>query len=298
MTKRPAPRERARAALALLLACLGALAVGVIDVASGAEVHVVSLYFIPLVWAGWRLPRPLAVVVALLSTGVWMVALYLDGSRFSHAYVWVANFLTQGCAFLTVVLLVCQLRRQLLAEQARSRTDLLTGLLNRTGFTERAAQLLPLCRRHARPVCVVYLDLDNFKGANDRLGHDHGDLLLRLCGTLIGRCIRASDLAARMGGDEFVLLLPETDLASTLEVCRRVLALLEATPAFRAAGVSASLGVVVDEQALLEVDELLRRADAEMYRVKRRGHGEAAGGLLAPRLSVTRVAAAHGAPGP
>jgi diguanylate cyclase (GGDEF)-like protein len=260
----------------LLLCCLGAVAVGLVDSATGADIHVVSLYFVPLVLAGWQLSRAGAAAVALFSTCVWMAALYDNGAHHDRWQIWTVNFLTQGCAFLAVALLVSRLSQRLSDEQTLRRIDTLTGLMNRTGFLENAHRVLPLCRRHARPVCLAYIDLDHFKQANDRLGHDHGDSLLQQCGMLITHCIRASDVAGRLGGDEFVLLFPETDHPQAEEICQRVLRQLEAAADFRAAGVTASIGIVVDERARLDIAELLRRADAEMYRVKQAGRNAVA----------------------
>jgi diguanylate cyclase (GGDEF)-like protein len=256
-------------ALTLLGALFGTVVVGVIDVVTGADIQVVSLYFLPLVLAGWRLPRTDAVVVSLFATLVWLGALYATGARYSQPSVWIINFVTQGLAFLTVAMLVSRLSMKLEDEQARRRTDALTGLLNRSGLMEQAKLMLSLCRRNSRPVCLVYLDLDNFKVANDRLGHGYGDTLLRQCGGLITSCIRASDVAARIGGDEFVVFLPETDRPQAMEVCQRISQGLAVAPEFRSASVTGSVGVAFDADASLQLDELISLADADMYRMKR-----------------------------
>jgi len=257
--------------LTLSAACIGAVAIGTLDVVTGADVHVTSLYFLPLVLAGWRLPRAGAVFVALLCTGLWLGALYENGASYASPWIWVVNFLTQGAAFLTVAILVARLSLKLTDEQTLRRTDHLTGVMSRTGFVERANLALQLCRRHARPVSLVYIDLDNFKNANDQLGHAYGDDLLRRCGEILVRCIRATDVAGRIGGDEFVVLLPETGHEHALEVSQRILHSLTSADEFRIADVTASIGVVVDVEAQLDIVELLKSADAEMYRVKQGG---------------------------
>jgi diguanylate cyclase (GGDEF)-like protein len=251
------------------LACLGALAVGAIDVQTGADVHIIALYFLPLAFAGMRLGRLGAVTVALFSALVWLGALYLDGARPGNPYSWVANFITQGCAFLVVTMLVSRLSRTLDDERTLRRTDALTGLYNRSALAEHTDAVLALCRRQARPVCLVYIDLDNFKRANDTAGHAHGDILLRQCGKIIAANIRTSDVAARIGGDEFVILLPATDRADALEMCRRIVRALDLTPEFVAAGVTASFGVVADDTAHLGIAQLLAQADEAMYAMKR-----------------------------
>ena len=258
---------------------------------TGAEIHVVSLYFLPLVLAGLKLGRAASLGVSLFSTLVWLAALYENGAGHASPSVWVINFVTQGMAFVTVTLLVSRLNSKLGAERAMRRNDPLTGLSNRQGFIERAGFALPLCSRHKRPVGLAFIDLDNFKLANDRLGHAGGDDLLRQCGEIITGAVRASDIAARLGGDEFVILLPETGDADALDVCQRVLRAIEGSVTFGAAGVSASIGVVVDESASASIEDLLARADAEMYRVKRqRKQARMGAGPPAPSPPAQRAA--------
>ncbi len=255
-------------------AVLGSLLAGVVDVATGAEIHVVSLYFLPLVFAGWQLSRTGAAGVALFTTVVWMAALYENGAHHDKPHIWVINFITQGCAFLAVTLLVSRLSRQLIDEQLLRRTDLLTRLLSRSGFVERAEMVLALCRRHRQSVCLAYIDLDRFKQANDRFGHEFGDELLRHCGAIIQRCVRATDVAGRIGGDEFVLLLPESNRTQALEVCQRIMENVGSRAEFQASGVTVSIGVVLDEDSQLTMGDLMRLADAEMYRVKQGGRND------------------------
>jgi diguanylate cyclase (GGDEF)-like protein len=258
------------AALTAAVACLAAVGVGVIDVVTGDEIHVVSLYFMPLMLAGWRLRRPGATAVALFTTALWLGALYENGAR--HApWVWAVNTVTQGSAFLIVSWLAGRLSQAFERERRMRRTDALSGLNNRQGFAEQAALVLPPCRRHGRPVALLYIDLDHFKQANDRLGHAYGDALLRRCGEVVSATVRGSDVAARLGGDEFVVLLPETDQARADEVARRILAAVQDCAEFAGAAVTASIGVYVDPLAQLDVDALLACADAAMYRVKQAG---------------------------
>jgi diguanylate cyclase (GGDEF)-like protein len=120
-------------------------------------------------------------------------------------------------------------------------------------------------------VALVFIDLDHFKRANDTLGHAAGDDLLREGGRIVQASIRGSDIAARMGGDEFVVLLPETAAGDASELGRRIGSALDAAPTFRHAGVSASVGVVADPSASRSLSDLLEQADAQMYQAKRAG---------------------------
>ena len=252
----------------------GVIVVGVVDHFTGADIHVLSLYFVPIAIAGWRLGRIGAVISSLLATLVWLAVLYTTGSRFSHLFVWIVNFVTQGIAFLTVSILFAVLVESHRRELSLSLIDSLTGLGNRRALAEQATGSLLLCRRYARPVSMAYIDLDNFKSVNDSFGHVRGDELLRECGRVIRQSLRASDIAARIGGDEFVVFLPETTTENAVALMERLRNEIEVADTFRAVGVTASIGVVIDDSATLDIDELLKRADAEMYRVKKKfGNG-------------------------
>lgn len=257
--------------LTYLAVVLGLLVVGALDYVTGSDVHVVSLYFVPLALAGRRLGRSGAAISSLLSTIIWLAMLYANGVRYPHSYIWLVNFLTQGAGFLTISVLFALLSEALRREHANSRTDILTGLRNRLAFSEQASMALSLCKRSARPVALAYIDLDNFKNVNDSLGHARGDTLLQTCGKVITESLRATDIAARIGGDEFVVLLPETTADDAVALCKRLLHALEASADFRAASVTASIGIVTEEAASSDIDQLVQHADRRMYLAKSDG---------------------------
>jgi diguanylate cyclase len=153
--------------------------------------------------------------------------------------------------------------------------DPLTGLANLALFRRKLARAVERHRREGRPVALLFVDLDDFKQINDSLGHAAGDRLLGAVGARLRGCVRTVDSVARVGGDEFALLL-DGGADSPERVGERILAAMH--PHFVIDGhtvqVGASVGVVVpgDEPAL-SPDALLRRADAAMYASKRRGKG-------------------------
>jgi len=157
--------------------------------------------------------------------------------------------------------------------------DDLTGLRNRAFFMDRLASALGSADDgRARPA-VVFLDLDRFKTVNDSLGHSAGDTLLREVAGRLKRCTRPHDTLARIGGDEFAVLIEDArDIAAPVAVAERILATLKAPARLGAQDVfpSCSIGVVQADESTRSPEELLRDADVAMYHVKRKGRGDVA----------------------
>ncbi|MCR4391725.1 MAG: GGDEF domain-containing protein, partial [Candidatus Acetothermia bacterium] len=149
--------------------------------------------------------------------------------------------------------------------------DPLTGLYNRRFLSEVLAQELERARRYGRPLALVMGDVDSFKAINDRYGHVAGDQALQRVARVLQSTVRASDYVVRYGGEEFVVVLPETDEAGAEEAMARITqALVEMPEEPRA---TLSLGAAVwhpGEAPAASVEDLLRRADEMLYTMKRR----------------------------
>lgn len=152
-----------------------------------------------------------------------------------------------------------------------ARTDPLTGLLNRRGFLEAAAQELQRAARHHYAVTLIYIDVDDFKAINDSRGHRAGDRLLKDASASIQRAIRDVDTAARMGGDEFAILLSETGAHVSEAAALRVRTDVLADLAGRGWAVTLSVGAVTAPPAAADTATLIHAADELMYAVKREG---------------------------
>ena len=154
-------------------------------------------------------------------------------------------------------------------------TDELTSLFNRRMFTELGNKYLHLVHRQETPLSVVMLDLDYFKQVNDRFGHQMGDSLLRVVGRVLSQGIRESDVAGRLGGEEFGLLLPETTQQEALEVIHRVQALLHGEYRVAklppAACITFSVGLAMRTANDTILDDILQRADQALYTAKQLG---------------------------
>jgi diguanylate cyclase (GGDEF)-like protein len=161
--------------------------------------------------------------------------------------------------------------------------DMLTGLPNRALLIDRLNQESSRAKRGARPFAVLMFDLDGFKKVNDTWGHAAGDQLLRQVGTRSRACVRASDTVGRLGGDEFLALLPETTLDGAREVAEKLrMALREPYDLGRGttATVGASVGIAVFPQHGTDAEDLQRAADGALYHSKREGKN---------RISVART---------
>ncbi len=156
--------------------------------------------------------------------------------------------------------------------QEMSRTDALTGIPNRRAFYEALAYWRDESRRSKSHHAVCYIDLDGFKLVNDTHGHSAGDDVLVEIARRFRETVRRTDILARLGGDEFAVLLPATGEAGAVEVADKLLADVHAAAAIHPvpagkSGVSASIGVTTFG-AEDEPDEVMSRADREMYRIK------------------------------
>ena len=158
---------------------------------------------------------------------------------------------------------------------AEASTDALTGLANRRYFFARAEGFCELARRYHRPLAVALLDLDWFKHVNDTFGHSIGDAVLERTARILQVTLRQPDLPARIGGEEFVALLPETTLEQALEAAERIRQAIEDAPLTlddgRLVPVTASLGVAIYAVDEPNIQAALNRADAALYQAKQGG---------------------------
>ncbi len=155
--------------------------------------------------------------------------------------------------------------------------DTLTGLPNRAQWASRASQAIAFARRNQLKLAVLFLDLDNFKTINDTLGHPVGDLLLSSAARRLSACLRDEDVLARIGGDEFVILLPNLNRSDDAAVVARKL-LASLTQPFDIDGqeltVSTSIGIAVYPGNGSDIDVLLKHADTAMYGAKSEGRND------------------------
>jgi len=159
-------------------------------------------------------------------------------------------------------------------------TDPLTGLYNRRLFGESFEKELNRARRYTQPLSLVILDLHRFKEVNDKHGHPRGDEVLRATAATLKKALRTSDSAFRIGGDEFALLLPQTDSPQALALSRRIETVFAEMirPLQLEVAVSMDHGVAIFPQDAEQADQLIRIADERLYRQKHANHKKPANG--------------------
>jgi len=266
------PERSNLGALASSVAIL--ITIAVIDYFVGYEVHLTAIYVVPIFLATWNVGRTAGLALAVASAVLSVGGDVLAGEHYSTFVVpWVMLALWVSM-FSVFVLVLTQLKRALRREQELARVDALTTVANRRHFVELASAELSRAKRHGRPMTVAYLDLDNFKLVNDRLGHEMGDELLRTVATAMRTRLRVTDSIGRMGGDEFAICLPETaeQAGQTVlaELRRQVLEALPEACRF----VTLTVGAVTFSVPPMSVEVLLRRADQVLYAAKRDGKNQ------------------------
>ncbi|OEU66754.1 MAG: diguanylate cyclase [Desulfovibrio sp. S3730MH75] len=152
-------------------------------------------------------------------------------------------------------------------------TDELTGLPNRHGFSEDIKKNMDLSRRYKRPLSIAIFDLDYFKAINDTYGHGVGDEVLKEFSRMVCSRIRNTDLFARIGGEEFVMVMPETSIKAATALVNEIREVISGQPFAHGEKVTTSIGVT-SYSGVEELDELLEAADKALYQAKRKGRNQ------------------------
>lgn len=245
---------------------------GSIDFLTGYELSISVFYLIPISIAAWYAGRNLGCIASGVSAASWMIVEGTTAEPYAEQWVLYWNAATRLIFFVVVTYLIAELRKQLMRQRQLARMDNLTGLLNRAGFLDRATAVVSAAARYDNTVVIAYIDLDGFKNINDTLGHSQGDEVLKSVGNLLSRSSRESDIVARFGGDEFAVLLPNTNLPGARFYFHNLHSALQSE--IRQNGwptLGISIGAVVFDCGTPSLSDALRLADSLMYRAKRKG---------------------------
>jgi diguanylate cyclase (GGDEF)-like protein len=241
----------------------------------------VNAYLLPVITSALTLGKP----ATLANVGLIAACYILLGSS-SFAELASLRFAAGFAAQLAPVLLVAYITTMFSADiryglqhaKLLAETDELTGLYNTRGFAIAANRLFGQALRYGRPASVLMLDSDNLKTVNDTHGHDAGNLLLRQVANAMQAELRATDVPARYGGDEFIVLLPETPPKGALDVAERIRAAIGARPLAidgQSIVTSVSIGIACYPEDGRTLDALAARADRALYQAKQDGRNKA-----------------------
>ena len=253
-----------------IIGLITVLLISIIDYFVVVDVSLSVLYLLPISFNSWYGKRWFSIILTLISTINWFDAKLVAQSNIYFALL-IGNITVRLSVFLTVAHLISNLKSSYEREKYLAQNDGLTEIVNRRFFLVILQTEYKRSLRYKRSLTVAYFDLDNFKEINDRFGHQTGDKLLKLVAQTSRKQIRKFDTIARMGGDEFALLLPETNYENAKLVLDRLQQhLMEAIEAYSPT-ISFSIGAITFLTLPNSVDEILETADSLMYEVKKSG---------------------------
>ncbi|MCQ3938132.1 MAG: GGDEF domain-containing protein [Chloroflexi bacterium] len=249
-------------AIGLLLLC----GVAVADYITGSELSLSLFYLIPIAVFSLTVNATAGVAMAFISAAIWLfIELVTTEEIISFVHLW--NTIIRLGFFLLPALLLRAVER----ESMLARTDFMTGAINNRYFNELLQREIDRSNRYARPFTVAFIDLDNFKTINDTFGHTFGDTVLQTIADYMKKNLRKTDLVARVGGDEFAILLPETDEAAARIAISSLLRKISDDAGIRRWPVTFSVGVLTMNAPSISVDKILSIVDKLMYHVKNNG---------------------------
>lgn len=241
--------------------------IGFIDYLTGSEFAFSVFYVIPIYLITWVTQRRFGLVASLVSATIWFVADVSVTQAYSFPLIPFWNSLIRLAFFIIITFLLSSVKNSL----ELAHTDHLTSAINSRYFYDLVQMEMDRFQRNQRPFTVAYLDLDNFKVVNDKLGHLAGDQVLITLVSSIREFIRKSDLIARLGGDEFAVLFPETDQEAARIIFSKILSGFVDAMTQKNWSITFSVGILTCMVTPPSTDEVVRMADELMYAAKAAG---------------------------
>jgi diguanylate cyclase (GGDEF)-like protein len=244
--------------------------IGITDYLTGYELAFSLFYVVPIALITWTAGKQLGLLTSLAGAIVWLGADIVSGNTYSNQFIPIWNTLIRFSFFVLITLLLSALESATERERAVARLDYLTGAINSRFFYELIQMELDRLRRYKHPFTLAYIDLDNFKSVNDQFGHPVGDEALCTIVRTAQIHLRRTDVVGRLGGDEFGILLPETNQESARVALIKLRNKLLEVMRENNWPITFSIGVIsCSDCEPNTVDELMKLVDELMYSVKR-----------------------------
>jgi len=249
------------------------LFIGIIDWLTGYEIAFSIFYVIPVLFSSWYIGSLQSYFISFFASAIWLAADILSYHFYSQPLIPIWNAMVRLLFFCIISYSFGKIKE--LSDRANelARTDFLTSLPNSRNFYDQLKSEMERFLRFRHLFSIVYIDIDNFKKINDVFGHMKGDEVLKTVANILKENIRSIDVVARIGGDEFVILLPETDIQQTqssLDRIRRELLKIENFPIAFSCGVATFKTNLPSEIA----SDLINLTDELMYEAKRNGKNQ------------------------
>jgi len=241
---------------------------GAVQFILGKTINIAPFYVFPLLFSSWYGSRTTGMLSAVMSVLVYVIieaAFSRVSPTLNALLLFTAPYLA---AYLLLAILIINFRNVHRTEVVAADTDNLTGIYNARSFYAELANELLRSKRYDHAFSLAYLDVDNFKSINDSLGHTAGDKLLKEVANCLVSSLRATDVIARLGGDKYACLLPETNQEEAKLAFLKTADLLKRRMAKNKWDVSFSIGVVTFENLPEDIKEAIDIADKVMYSVK------------------------------
>jgi diguanylate cyclase (GGDEF)-like protein len=251
------------------IAFIIAISIAICDNEISADISFYVLYAIPIFIGAWFIGVWAGITVSFVSSLAWAWVDFKNSE--SIAIILFIDTALRLIFFTMMSLVISSLHDSFEREKESAHTDFLTGLPNRRTFLERISTEIARSKRYNRPLTIAYIDLDNFKTLNDRYGHAVGDDALRRIASTLRQSIRASDCVARMGGDEFLLYLPETNDTQAMSSLTHLQDTLNEVSESQKLPITYTIGAVTYDIPNCSPEEMIKTADRIMYSAKNEG---------------------------
>jgi diguanylate cyclase (GGDEF)-like protein len=245
--------------------------IGYLDYLTGYEYSIAVLYLIPIALAGWFISRLSALILSVLSAAAWYGANSLAGQGYSQLQIGYWNAAIWLAIMVIFSLVLSGAKKVIGREKETASIDAITDLMTSRAFQPIASAELLRAKRYKRPFTMATIDIDRFKQANKRLGRVSADLILKTVADTLRTRLRNTDLIARVGGDEFVALLPETNYSSGSVVISKLQTHLLKSMERHHWEITFSICAVTYYMYDTSLKEVIQETDKLMQEVKARG---------------------------